>query len=148
MSLRFPVTIFLSAFLLFQVQPLMGRYILPWFGGTPAVWGVCLLFFQCVLLAGYAYAHLLGSLKDVRKQALVHIGLLAASLLLLPIAPNAALWKPDSSSMPAARILLLLLVSVGGPYFILSSTTPLLQRWYSLTGAGKAGWRCTRSPTS
>jgi len=84
----FAITIFLSAFLLFQVQPMMGRYILPWFGGTPAVWSVCLLFFQCILLAGYAYAHWLGSLKSTRTQATIHIAMLAVSLLLLPVAPS------------------------------------------------------------
>ncbi|MEI9815384.1 MAG: hypothetical protein WDO18_23250 [Acidobacteriota bacterium] len=96
----FPITIFLSAFLLFQVQPMMGRYVLPWFGGTPAVWSVCLLFFQCVLLAGYGYAHWLGSLKSTRTQAAIHITLLAASIALLPIAPNPEIWKPQDASDP------------------------------------------------
>src|SRR3954469_21781008 len=97
MNLLFPITIFLSVFLLFQVQPMMGRYILPWFGGTPAVWSVCLLFFQCVLLAGYGYAHWLGSWRNVKKQVMVHIGLLAISLAWLPVAPGAERWKPTSS---------------------------------------------------
>jgi len=136
----YPITIFLSAFLLFQVQPLMGRYILPWFGGTPAVWSVCLLFFQCILLAGYGYAHWLGSLKSAKTQATIHISLLLASFLLLPVAPNAEIWKPTGAGNPAWQILLLLLATVGGPYFLLSSTTPLLQRWFSLGQAG-AGWR-------
>ncbi len=136
----FPVTIFLSAFLLFQVQPLMGRYILPWFGGTPAVWSVCLLFFQCILLAGYGYAHWVGSLKSAKKQATIHISLLVASLFLLPVAPNAEIWKPTGAGNPAAQILLLLLGTVGGPYFLLSSTTPLLQKWFSLKQSS-AGWR-------
>src|ERR1700734_3354205 len=87
----FPVTIFLSAFLLFQVQPMIGRYILPWFGGGPAVWTSCLLFFQACLLAGYAYAHWLGSLRNLRVQAGVHIGLLVVSLAFLPLHPNAAI---------------------------------------------------------
>src|SRR5438445_8330559 len=81
------LTIFLSAFLLFQLQPMMGRYVLPWFGGGPAVWTNCLLFFQALLLAGYAYAHWLGSRRNVRLQAAVHIALLAGSLLFLPIGP-------------------------------------------------------------
>src|SRR5579862_7651271 len=76
----FPITIFLSAFLLFQMQPMIGRYILPWFGGGPAVWTTCLLFFQACLLAGYAYAHWLGSLANLRLQAGIHIGLLLVSL--------------------------------------------------------------------
>ncbi len=136
----FPVTIFLSAFLLFQVQPMMGRYILPWFGGTPAVWSVCLLFFQCILLAGYGYAHWLGSLKSVRTQATIHVSLLLASLLLLPVAPNPELWKPTGAGSPTRDILVLLLATVGGPYFLLSATTPLLQRWFTL-GQSTAGWR-------
>ena len=113
----FPITIFLSAFLLFQVQPMMGRYILPWFGGTPAVWSVCMLFFQCILLAGYAYAHWVGSLKSAKQQATIHVGLLVASLALLPVAPSIA-WKPTGAENPELRILLLLLASVGGPYFL------------------------------
>ena len=76
--LPFAVTIFWGAFLLFLVQPLIGKYILPWFGGTPGVWTTCLLFFQCLLLGGYAYAHLLTRLP-MRKQAIVHMVLLAAS---------------------------------------------------------------------
>ncbi|SPF52446.1 membrane hypothetical protein [Candidatus Sulfopaludibacter sp. SbA4] len=119
--MRFPVTIFLSAFLLFQVQPMMGRYVLPWFGGGPAVWTNCLLFFQTVLLAGYAYAHWLGSRPSTRVQGSVHIALLAASLLFLPIGPRAASWKPASSGDPSGHILLLLAVTAGGPYLLLSA---------------------------
>src|ERR1700727_2464272 len=124
----FPVTIFLSAFLLFQVQPMIGRYVLPWFGGGPAVWSTCLLFFQASLLAGYAYAHWLGSLASGRLQAGIHSGLLLASLAFLPLHPNAAIWKPASATDPAGRILLLLAVAVGGPYLLLSATAPLVQR--------------------
>jgi hypothetical protein len=126
----FPATIFLSAFLLFQVQPLMGRYILPWFGGGPTVWTTCLLFFQACLLAGYAYAHWLGSLGNLRLQAGIHIGLLLASLAFLPLHPNAAIWKPASGVDPSSRILLLLMATVGVPYLLLSATAPLLQRWF------------------
>jgi hypothetical protein len=118
---------------------MLGRYILPWFGGTPAVWSVCLLFFQCVLLAGYAYAHWIGSLKSTRKQTTIHIALLAASLAMLPVAPS-EMWKPSGADSPTLRILLLLLATVGGPYFLLSSTTPLLQKWFTFARPG-AGWR-------
>ncbi len=137
----FPVTIFLSAFLLFQVQPMIGRYILPWFGGGPAVWTTCLLFFQACLLAGYAYAHWLGSLANVRIQAGVHIGLLLASLAFLPLHPNATIWKPASAADPSGRILLLLTVTVGGPYLLLSATAPLVQRWFTLGDPQKSPWR-------
>jgi hypothetical protein len=131
----------LSAFLLFQLQPMIGRYILPWFGGGPAVWTSCLLFFQACLLAGYAYAHWLGSLANVRVQAGVHIGLLLASLAFLPLHPNAAIWKPASAADPSGRILLLLTVTVGGPYLLLSATAPLVQRWFTLDNPEKSPWR-------
>ncbi|HEV3196786.1 MAG TPA: fused MFS/spermidine synthase [Bryobacteraceae bacterium] len=135
------VTVALSAFLLFQVQPIMGRYVLPWFGGGPAVWTNCLLFFQALLLAGYAYAHWLGSLPKLRRQAAAHILLLGASLAFLPIGPRAEVWRPVSSGDPSGRILLLLAASVGGPYLLLSATGPLLQRWFSLTEPGRSPWR-------
>ena len=122
-----PVTIFLSAFLLFQVQPIMGRFILPWFGGTPAVWSVCLLFFQAMLLAGYAYAHWL-------RRPWIHVLLLAVSLAVLPVIPA----RPAITDAPTARILLLLVISVGAPYFLLSATAPLLQKWLS---SEESPWR-------
>jgi hypothetical protein len=139
--LRFSSTIFLGAFLLFQVQPMMGRYVLPWFGGGPAVWTNCMLFFQILLLAGYAYAHWLGSLRSARLQVAIHLALLTASLLFLPIGPRSDIWKPASSSDPAGRILLLLAATVGGPYLLLSATGPLLQRWFSLSHPEESPWR-------
>ncbi len=137
----FPVTIFLSAFLLFQLQPMVGRYILPWFGGGPAVWTTCLLFFQACLLAGYAYAHWLGALANLRVQAGIHMMLLLGSLAFLPLHPSAAIWKPASAADPSGRILLLLTVTVGGPYLLLSATTPLLQRWFTIDHPRKSPWR-------
>ncbi|MGA3027912.1 MAG: fused MFS/spermidine synthase [Bryobacteraceae bacterium] len=138
--LTLPFTIFVSAFLLFQVQPIVGRYVLPWFGGGPAVWTACLLFFQVALLAGYGYAHWLGSRSNARTQATVHAVLLAVSLVFLPIAP-ASVWKPVSPGDPVGRILLLLTATVGGPYVMLASTGPLLQRWFSLTRSGESPYR-------
>jgi hypothetical protein len=120
---------------------MIGRYVLPWFGGGPAVWTNCMLFFQVMLLAGYAYAHWLGSARTGKLSSGIHIGLLAVSLLFLPIAPRADLWKPASSDDPSGRILLLLAATVGVPYLLLSSTTPLLQRWFHLTREGKSPWR-------
>ena len=120
---------------------MIGRYILPWFGGGPAVWTSCLLFFQACLLAGYAYAHWLGSLRNVRLQAVIHVGLLLASLAFLPLHPNAAFWKPVSSADPSGRILLLLTVTVGGPYLLLSATAPLVQRWLTIGNPEKSPWR-------
>ncbi len=124
---RYALTIFLSAFLLFQVQPMIGKVILPWYGGGPAVWTACMLFFQVFLLAGYAYAHLVASRMTPRVGTSLHWALLAASLLFLPIAPNADVWKQATESAPVARIVALLAVTIGLPYFLLSSTGPLLQ---------------------
>jgi SAM-dependent methyltransferase len=121
-------TIFLSAFLLFLVQPIIAKQILPWFGGSAAVWTTCLVFFQSILLAGYAYADL-GTRLGPRRQTLLHVALLALSLLTLPILAGET-WKPQGDEEPISRILLLLLVTIGLPYFLLSTTTPLLQSWY------------------
>jgi hypothetical protein len=140
-ALLLPVTIFLSAFLLFQVQPMMGRYVLPWFGGGPAVWTNCLLFFQVLLLVGYAYAHWLGSRPSMRLQGSLHMALLAASLVFLPIAPRGDLWRPATSADPSGRILLLLVATVGGPYFLLAATGPLLQRWFHRSEPSRSPWR-------
>src|ERR1700704_232135 len=125
----YAATIFLSSFLLFLVQPLIARLILPWFGGSAAVWTTCMLFFQTVLLAGYAYAHFLHARVPGRAQAIVHTLLLAAAVALLPISPAEA-WQPAGGEEPISRILLLLGASVGLPYLILASTSPLLQAWY------------------
>src|SRR5882762_799566 len=141
LMVRFSSIIFLSAFLLFQVQPMMGRYVLPWFGGGPAVWTNCMLFFQVLLLAGYAYAHWLGSLRSARLQVSIHVALLAASLFFLPIGPRSDIWKPASSSDPSGRILLLLVATVGGPYLLLAATGPLLQRWFSVSHSEESPWR-------
>jgi len=125
-------TIFLSSFLLFLVQPLIARLILPWFGGSAAVWTTCMLFFQALLLAGYAYAHfLIRKVPQERHQALVHSALLAAAVLTLPIAP-AESWKPGGEDEPVSRILLLLGAAVGLPYFLLAANSPLLQAWFAL----------------
>jgi hypothetical protein len=125
----YAVTIFLSAFLLFQVQPLIAKIILPWFGGSAAVWAASLLFFQLLLLAGYAYAHVLIRFLAAKKQMMVHVGLLLASCALLPILPSQS-WRPTDAGDPLARILLLLTATIGLPYFLLSSTSPLLQAWF------------------
>ena len=98
----YAATIFLSAFLLFLVQPIIARQILPWFGGAASVWAVCLVFFQSVLLAGYAYADWTSRRMTPRRQAKIHIALLALSLLLLPILPDVR-WKPRTISMTFAK---------------------------------------------
>src|SRR4029079_8080015 len=132
----YAATIFLSAFLLFQVQPLIAKIILPWFGGSAAVWAAALLFFQISLLAGYAYAHALTKFARARTQVLIHWGLLLVSCALLPILPNVS-WKPTAIGDPTLRILELLAATIGLPYFLLSSTSPLLQAWFvRRTGSG------------
>jgi hypothetical protein len=138
--LPFAVTIFTGAFLLFQVQPLIGKYILPWFGGGPGVWTTCLLFFQTLLLGGYAYAHFSTTYLKPRTQAAVHLILLALSCALLPITPGEH-WKAHVAGQPVVQILLLLAGTIGLPYFVLSSTGPLMQRWFSETNPGVSPYR-------
>jgi hypothetical protein len=136
----YAATIFLSAFLLFQVQPIIAKMILPWFGGSAAVWNTCMLFFQAMLLAGYLYAHWSIRYLTPRRQAALHATLLGLSLLLLPITPGSG-WKPTDAAHPAGRILLLLAVNVGLPYFLLSTTSPLVQAWYTRAGRGAVPYR-------
>ena len=128
--LLFATTVFTSAFLLFLVQPIIAKQILPWFGGNASVWTVCMVFFQLVLLAGYAYADAMARRLSPRAQATVHTVLLAASLAFLPILASEA-WKPAPDTEPAPRILLLLLTTIGLPYFLLSTTGPLVQSWFA-----------------
>ncbi|MBM3464929.1 MAG: hypothetical protein FJX76_22755, partial [Armatimonadetes bacterium] len=125
-------TIFVSAFLLFLVQPMIGKAILPWFGGSAAIWTTCLLFFQLVLPLGYLYAYALVERLSGPAQGKVHLALLAVSLLSIPLQLSPTL-KPGGSEEPIGRILMLLLTSVGLPYFLLSTTSPLLQAWYLRT---------------
>ena len=136
----YALTIFTGAFLLFLVQPLIAKYILPWFVGAPSVWTTCMLFFQLLLLAGYAYAHFLARWFKPRTQAIVHLVLVAVALSLLPIIPSDS-WKPSDGSDPTLRILGLLLVSIGMPYFVLAATSPLLQHWFSRTHPGVSPFR-------
>lgn len=125
----YALTVFTSAFLLFLLQPLIAKQILPWFGGTAAVWTVCLVFFQLVLLAGYAYADRLSRLPQ-RKQVIVHVVFLLAACTVLPIIPSVS-WKPVDGSDPTWRILLLLVVTVGLPYMAVCTTGPLVQSWFA-----------------
>jgi SAM-dependent methyltransferase len=133
-------TIFVSAFLLFQVQPVIAKTILPWFGGGAAVWTTCMLFFQLLLVGGYLYAHFTTRALSARSQAIVHAGLLVAAAAALPIIPDAA-WKPAGDADPGLRILGLLAVTVGLPYFVLSTTGPLVQVWYSRANQGAMPYR-------
>ena len=136
----YALTIVVSAFLLFQVQPVIAKIILPWFGGSAAVWTTCILFFQMVLLLGYLYAHAVIRYLKPRMQMIVHCVLLAASIAVLPVYPNAS-WKPSGGDEPTMRILGLLAVTVGMPYFLLSTTGPLLQAWYARRFKGSMPYR-------
>src|SRR3984885_1377681 len=138
-AMLFAATILLSAFLLFQGQPLIAKLILPWFGGSAAVWTSCMLFFQLALLGGYAYAHWLNG-QTGRRQTIVHLTLLVLSFLSLPILPS-VLWKPQGGEDPLLRIIGLLAATVGLPYFLLASTSPLLQSWYSRANGGAMPYR-------
>jgi len=131
---------FLGAFLIFQVQPLMSGWILPWFGGGAAVWIACLLFFQAALFAGYAYAHVIDRYLPPWPRTLVHLALMIAALALLPIIPRDH-WKPADPAVPIGRILLLLAAAVGAPYLLLSSTAPLVQSWYGRLYPGRSPYR-------
>lgn len=136
----YALTIFLGSFLLFQIQPLIGKYILPWYGGSPAVWTTCMLFFQVVLLAGYGYAHLATRAGRIR-QGYLHLGMLLAALPFLPITPSAELWKPAPGDAPVAKILLLLLANIGMPYLVLAATAPLIQHWFVSSFPGRPPYR-------
>lgn len=136
----FASTITLSAFLLFLVQPVIAKQILPWFGGSAAVWTTCMVFFQCTLLAGYFYADVLVRRCSLRRQALIHTALLLCSLALLPIVPSES-FKPSDASDPVGRILLLLAATIGLPYLMLSTTGPLVQAWFARRYAGVQVYR-------
>lgn len=135
----YAASIFISAFLLFQIQPMISKYILPWFGGTPAVWSTSLLFFQVLLTGGYAYAHwLIGRLKS-RGQGIVHIALLGLSLAAMavtaliwksPITPDSG-WRPDGVGLPIFQVLKILAAAVGIPYFFLATNSTLMQAWFN-----------------
>jgi SAM-dependent methyltransferase len=126
----YAATIFVSAFLLFLVQPVVAKQILPWFGGSAAVWTTCLVFFQTALLAGYAYSDYVVHRLGARAQVKLHTVLLVASVALLPIVPG-AYWKPTGSESPSWLILGLLTATIGLPYFLLSTTSPLVQVWFA-----------------
>jgi len=130
------LSIFAAAFLLFVLEPLVAKRILPWFGGSSAVWSVCLVFYQVALLAGYSYARLLTKYLRQSRQVLVHVAVLVSSLALLPIGPTAR-WKPDAPGQPAWLILGMLTATIGLPFAALSATSPLLQDWLARSGDDK-----------
>ena len=147
--LFFAISVFLSAFLLFQVQPMIGRFILPWFGGTPAVWSTVMLFFQALLTGGYAYAYWLIARFRSARQGVIHLVLVGFSLCIIlmlgalwpsPIMPGAG-WKPQGTAFPIWDIFKILAISVGLPYFVLSTNGPLMQAWFSNVFPGRSPYR-------
>ncbi len=136
----FALSIFLGSYLLFLVEPLIGKFILPMYGGMPNVWMACLLFFQFMLLAGYLYAHLLTSWFRPQQQAIIHICLVIIVCAFLPITPSGS-WKQISTENPTWQILMMLMSTVGRPFFILSASAPLLQKWFSVTNGGYFPYR-------
>src|SRR5215472_8243907 len=137
MQVLFSVTLFVSAFLLFLVQPMIAKMMLPRFGGSAAVWSTSLVFFQVALLAGYAWAHVVSSKLGVRMQFLVHLALILISLILLPIAIPEK-WSIRLEVSPPAELLGILLLTIGLPFFAISINAPLLQRWFAHSSDAKA----------
>ncbi|MEO8486311.1 MAG: fused MFS/spermidine synthase [Betaproteobacteria bacterium] len=136
----FAATIFASAFLLFLVQPVMAKQILPWFGGSATVWTTCLVFFQSALLLGYAYADWMVRRVTPRTAVRAHVVLLVLSVVVLPIVP-AAFWKPTGAENPSWLILGMLAATIGLPYFMLATTSPLLQAWFARRFPGRSPYR-------
>lgn len=138
--IRYGLTIFISAFLLFQIQPIIARFILPWFGGTAAVWTTCLMFFQLVLLAGYLYAHLLRKFCSPRATWTIHLVVLLVASLMSWIVPSESL-QPDGTENLTIAIVTVLGLTVGLPFFALSTTGPLIQAWQSSSHVGQSPYR-------
>src|SRR5262249_50274984 len=135
--LAFAAPLFLSATLLFLVQPMFAKMVLPLLGGAPAVWNTCMVFYQAALLLGYAYAHFSTAWLGVRRQAFLHLGLLLVPFLVLPIAV-ARDWVPPGDANPLPWLLALLAVSVGLPSVVVSPSAPLLQKWFASPGPPSA----------
>ena len=137
MGPAFSVTIFLSAFLLFLIQPMFSKMVLPLMGGGASVWNTCILFFQLTLLAGYLYSHLTTRYLGVRKHLWLHVALFCLTAVALPI--RLRLGPPPPGAEPVSWLLMLLTASIALPFFFLSTTGPLLQRWYAETDQPDAG---------
>ena len=137
MLIAYTITIFLSAALLFLVQPMIAKMVLPMLGGSPSVWITAMLFFQALLLAGYAYAHALCRLMGFRRAAIVHAVVVLVPLAMFPVALPQH-WAPPIGSTQAVWLLGVLLWAVGAPFFVLSATGPILQRWFSHTDHPRA----------
>jgi hypothetical protein len=133
LMLLFSATIFISAALLFLVEPMFAKFVLPSFGGTPAVWTGSMMFFQATLLVGYLYVHATTTWLGARRQAILHLIVVLSPLLVLPLAVPGEEWAPSSQANPIFLLLGLLAISVGLPFFAISTTNPLVQRWLADT---------------
>jgi spermidine synthase len=133
----FAATIFASAFLIFFVQPMVGKHILPWFGGAPAVWTLCLAFYQLTLFLGYGYAHLLNERVRSDRQLIVHAILFASALLVLPVLPSES-WEPRGGAPPSLHIFSMLAANLGPPFLLLAASGPLLQAWFTRALPGRS----------
>jgi hypothetical protein len=133
----FVPALFLSSFLLFLVEPLVGKMVLPRLGGAPAVWNTCVMFFQMTLLAGYAFAHVTSTRLRLRDQTIAYIGLLAIPFAVLPFEISRS-GGPPADSDPSIWLLTVLVSAIGLPFFVLSTTASVLQRWFSVLD-GRAG---------
>src|SRR5271166_4719370 len=132
MPYLFAGTLFLSAALLFVIEPMIAKMILPLLGGSPAVWNTCLVFFQAALLAGYLYAHALSAWLGFRLQVAVHIGLLCLALVLLPVGlPEWLVAQIPHDASPVPWLLSLLALAIGLPFIVVAASAPLLQKWYA-----------------
>jgi hypothetical protein len=135
----FAVTLLLNALLLFLLQPIIARMLLPYLGGTPAVWNTCMVFFQSLLLAGYAYAHVVTSRLPVRTQTILHCSLLALAAIAFPLeVSETSVQSLNGQTIPVVWLLKSLLLMVGLPFLMLSTGGPLLQQWFSTTGHSAA----------
>ena len=143
LNLLLAATTLLSAWLLFQVQPMVAKRILPWFGGGAAIWTTTMLFFQAALFVGYLYGHLVAKSLPSRTQVRLHCGLLAVAAALVVavgvVPPDS--WQPGVTGRPALRILATLAGCVGLPYLVLAATAPLVQVWFSRANPGRSPYR-------
>lgn len=135
----FSLTLFLSAFLLFSIQPLFGKMVLPLLGGAPMVWNTAMLFYQAVLLGGYAYAHIMAKFLNIRTQAIVHIVLFSVFAFVLPFVLEEGIEPPIEPGQLVPWQIALMAVTIGGPFFVLSGCAPMLQHWFSKSGHEDSG---------
>ena len=129
----FAATLFISASIMFVLQPMFGKILLPLLGGSPAVWNTCMVFYQTILFFGYLYAHFLSTRQNNHRQILIHGGLILISFLALPLAlPENTI--PPTDSDPTFWLIGILSLSIGLPFFVVSTTSPLLQKWFANVG--------------